>query len=107
MEKYFNMDHTAACPPTILLVEDEEVMRTALSYYLTAAGYQVLEASDGQEGVDLFTQQPDAIDLVLSDLMMPRLTGLEMLHVLRHLYPQIKFILITGTAIDAPAWREQ
>ena len=93
--------------PSILLVEDEELLRTTLTFLLTGEGYEVLEASDGQEAVDLFIQQPDAIDLVLSDLMMPRLNGLEMFRILKEVRPQVKLILITGMLNAAPAWREQ
>ena len=92
---------------TILIVEDEELTRTALRYVLTTKGYQVLEARDGQEGVELFSHQPDAIDLVLSDLMMPRLDGLEMLQALKQLRPTVKQILITAMPGDVQAWREQ
>jgi DNA-binding response OmpR family regulator len=92
---------------TILIVEDEELTRTALRYVLTTKGYQVLEARDGQEGVVLFSHQPDAIDLVLSDLMMPRLDGLEMLQAFKQLRPTVKQILITAMPGDVQAWREQ
>jgi CheY-like chemotaxis protein len=95
------------CVALILLIEDEEFTRTAMIFVLTTEGHEVLEARDGQEGVELFTQQPDAIDLVLSDLVMPRLNGLEMLQILKHMRPQVKQILITGAVVDAKAWCEQ
>ncbi|MCC6455753.1 MAG: response regulator [Caldilineaceae bacterium] len=91
----------------ILLIDDEEFIRTAIKFVLTAEGYKVLEARDGQEGVELFTQQPDAIDLVLSDLIMPRLNGLEMLQILKYIRPQVKQILVTGALVDTKAWYEQ
>jgi CheY-like chemotaxis protein len=92
---------------TLLLVEDEELTRKALSFLLTGAGYQVLEAGDGQEGLEIFTQQPDAIDLVVSDLMMPRLDGLEMLERLRCLRPHLKLLLITSAQADDEMWRRR
>jgi CheY-like chemotaxis protein len=93
-------------PATILLVEDSDVTRKALGFLLTSAGYRVLEANDGQEGVDLFMQQPDAIDLVVSDLIMPQMNGLEMLQALKRHCPQIKLILVTGLPLDAQVWRD-
>jgi CheY-like chemotaxis protein len=101
------MNSMAADPVTILLVEDSAVTRKALGFLLASAGYQVLEADDGQAGLDLFTQQIDTIDLVVSDLVMPRMNGLEMLQALKQFRPQVKMILVTGLSIDAPAWREQ
>src|SRR5215213_10127861 len=101
------MNQEMAYPTKILLVEDDALTRTSLKYLLASAGYQVLEASDGQEGVELFAQQPDAIDLVLSDLMMPRLDGLEMLERLLCLRPQVKLVLITGARADDEMWRRQ
>jgi two-component system, cell cycle sensor histidine kinase and response regulator CckA len=101
------MNEALAYPAKILLVEDDVLTRASLKYLLASAGYQVLEASDGQEGVDLFAQQQDAIDLVVSDLMMPRLDGLEMLERLLGLRPQIKLVLVTGAQADEEMWRRQ
>jgi CheY-like chemotaxis protein len=101
------MNQALACPAKILLVEDDAFTRAALKYLLASAGYQVLEASDGQEGVELFVQQPDEIDLVLSDLVMPRLDGLEMLERLLRLRPQVKMVLITGARVDEEMWHRQ
>lgn len=66
---------------TVLLVEDEDVMRTTLSAALSAAGYQVLEAQDGEAGLTLALDKHP--DLVLTDLMMPKMGGLEMIRSLR------------------------
>lgn len=101
------MNQPLAYQAKILLVEDDALTRASLKHLLASAGYQVLEASDGQVGVDLFALQPDAIELVVSDLNMPHLSGLEMLQVLKRLRPQVKLILITGAPINALAWREQ
>jgi len=101
------MGEITSRPATILLVEDDTLTRTALVFLLTTAGYQVLEASDGVEGVECFTQQPGAIDLVVSDLFMPRMDGLEMLQALQAYAPQVKLILLTGAPPKERAWRAQ
>jgi CheY-like chemotaxis protein len=95
------------CVTTILVVEDEELIRAALAFTLTAEGYEVLGARDGQEGVEIFAQQPEAIDLVLSDFRLPHLNGLEMLQILKGIRPQVKVILITGFPGGAQSWLEQ
>jgi CheY-like chemotaxis protein len=92
--------HTEKSVPAILLVEDDELIRAAISFVLKHAGYEVVEARDGQEGTELFSSQPEEISLVLSDLMMPHLDGLEMLQILRSVRPQVKYILFTGVRID-------
>jgi CheY-like chemotaxis protein len=92
---------------TILVVDDDELMRSSLAFTLSAEGYEVLEARDGQEVLELFAQQPDAIDLVVSDLRMPRLNGIEMLQILKSMRPEVKVILMTGFPSDAQAWLAQ
>jgi len=60
---------------TILVAEDESDLRRAAKRSLEQAGYQVLTAVDGQEALDVLRQQPRAVHMVLSDLVMPRLGG--------------------------------
>ena len=67
---------TPAKRPSILLVEDSITSRTLLRNILTAAGYDVTTAVDGQEGWDLLRQQ--GADLVVTDVEMPRMTGFEL-----------------------------
>ena len=67
--------------PTILLVDDEESVRTVLAFPLEKDGYAVVQAGDGDEALRLFAEQP--IDLVVLDLMLPRLDGLEVCKRLR------------------------
>lgn len=66
---------------TILLVEDEEVMRLTLAGALQQAGFEVLTAADGEEGLKLALEKHPA--LVLTDLKMPKMGGLQMLEELR------------------------
>jgi DNA-binding NtrC family response regulator len=60
---------------TVLLVDDERCVRLALECALVQAGYSVLVAEDGQEGLELFQTHQDAISIVVTDLEMPRLSG--------------------------------
>ena len=81
---------------TVLLVEDEQIVREIANCMLTDLGCLVLEARDGIEALELFGQHRDSIDLVLSDLTMPRMTGWELLAALRQRKPELAVILASG-----------
>jgi DNA-binding response OmpR family regulator len=67
--------------PTILLVDDEDAVRTVLAFPLERDGYEVVQAADGEEALEKFDAQP--VDLVVLDIMLPRLDGLEVCKRLR------------------------
>jgi nitrogen-specific signal transduction histidine kinase/CheY-like chemotaxis protein len=81
---------------TVLLVEDEEMLRNMARAMLTRLGFTVLAAKDGVEAVDVFRQHQDTIRCVLCDLTMPRMNGWETLAALRKLAPDIQVILTSG-----------
>jgi PAS domain S-box-containing protein len=81
---------------TILLVDDEEMLRDMAAALLKRLGFSVLAAKDGVEAVEIFRQQQDEIRLVLSDLTMPRMNGWETLTALRELAPDLPVILTSG-----------
>jgi len=84
---------------TLLVAEDEEIVRDLLKKILERAGYTVLVAADGEEAVTCFRERSD-ISLVLSDVVMPRKTGSEMLEEIRRTDPDIRVIFISGYAAD-------
>ena len=63
---------------TILLVEDEEGVRSVLSELLTGLGYTVFQAANGVEAVGIATRHAGAIDLVVTDMVMPEMSGQEL-----------------------------
>jgi signal transduction histidine kinase/ActR/RegA family two-component response regulator len=81
---------------TMLLVEDEPVLRKVVAAAIKGLGFTVLEAQDGSEAVEIFKQHCDEIRVVLCDLTMPRMDGWETLAALRQLAPGIPFILSSG-----------
>jgi len=81
---------------TVLLVEDEWLVRDMAAAMLQRLGFSVIEAKDGVEAVELFRQRRDEIRLVISDLTMPRMDGWETLTALRQLVPDIPVILASG-----------
>jgi PAS domain S-box-containing protein len=83
---------------TILLVEDEEGIRRSASRILSKFGYQVLLAADGQEALELFHRHRADIDLVVSDVVMPRLGGRQLYEELQREEVPPKFLYTTGYA---------
>jgi PAS domain S-box-containing protein len=81
---------------TILVVEDESTLRAYLKVLLEEKGYSVLQASDGSEGVELFSKHQGQIALVISDLGMPKLDGLSLLRKMKEMQPTVKVILTSG-----------
>ena len=79
----------------ILVVDDEARMRKLVKDFLSIKGYQVLEAGDGEEAVDLFFQQKD-IALILLDVMMPKMDGWEVVKTIRK-YSQVPIIMLTAS----------
>jgi CheY-like chemotaxis protein len=83
-------------PAQILVVDDERVVRAFASRVLREAGYRVREASDGGEAWELASRVGAELDAVLSDVVMPRLTGVELLHRLAEAHPQLPVVLMSG-----------
>lgn len=90
----------------ILLVEDNDNLRNLLRRTLEGSGFSVLSASDGAEALRLCHQHDGAIDLTVSDIVMPLLNGLQMTEEIRAARPKMKFLFITGFADDFPELRE-
>jgi two-component system cell cycle sensor histidine kinase/response regulator CckA len=86
---------------TILLVEDEEGLRALNARGLTSRGYTVVEASNGVEAIREIEAREGAVDLVVSDVVMPEMDGPTLLKELRSRNPNMKMILVSGYAEDA------
>ncbi|HXE98667.1 MAG TPA: sigma-54 dependent transcriptional regulator [Dongiaceae bacterium] len=88
----------------ILIVDDEEFSRTFLESHLLSQGYVVFSAATGQEALSLLEKQ--AVDLVISDLVMPKMNGIQLMHSTREHHPTLPFIVLTAegsieSAVDA------
>lgn len=90
---------------TILLVEDDQAVRELETSVLEEFGYKVLIAGDGQEAVEIFRSQPDSIDLVLLDMVMPKKNGSEACREIRALRPDMRVLFISGYTADLIAER--
>ena len=85
---------------TILIVEDEMIVSSALKAGFEDCGYTVLLSVDGAEGLETFRREQDRIDLVMMDLSMPTMTGEELLPQLLALKPALKVIVFSGYPVD-------
>ncbi len=89
--------------PRILAVEDEPLVRLLIVQALEDAGHTVLEAPDGEAALSIVQSDPD-LDLIVTDIRMPRLDGYELAHAARRLRPGIGFVFMTGySKEDVPA----
>ena len=88
---------------TILLVEDEVKLRMLLSSILTLHGYTVLEAADGAEALRISSQFEDPIHLLVTDMVMPGISGCETARLLAESRPEMRILYISGYTEDA--WR--
>ncbi len=86
---------------TILLVEDEEGLRSLNARGLRSRGYSVIEASNGIEAMEALEQKNGAVDLVVSDVVMPEMDGPTLLREMRTRNPNLKIIFVSGYAEDA------
>src|SRR3954447_17204294 len=91
--------------PRILVVDDQELMRDSLAATLTRAGHDVVVCTDGPAAVDRLSAGP-RFDLLITDLKMPRMTGIELLAEAKRLRPELPVIMMTAfatvqTAVEA------
>lgn len=89
--------------PRVLVTDDDAMVRTIISAVLRQQGYVVVEAQDGEEALAWWTCVAGGFDLVLLDLHMPRLGGIEVMQRLRVLSPAVKVILLSGSLDETVA----
>jgi Signal transduction histidine kinase len=104
-EEEFDEDEIPRGTETILVVEDEEVVRMLMVRTLRNCGYTVLEASNGSEALNrLHSQQLPRVDLLVTDLVMPKMGGIMVAEYVNQLYPSIKVLFTSG--YDSPTMPE-
>jgi DNA-binding NtrC family response regulator len=91
---------TAATACTILLVDDEDVLRDIGRQMLEYLSHTVIEARSGKEAIMEFTQHKDRIDLIILDILMPEMNGTETYKRLKSIDPQVRVLIASGFAID-------
>lgn len=86
---------------TILLVEDEELVRNLTRQVLETCGYQVIEATNGHEALEQCDKKDQQIDLLLTDVVMPNMSGRELAEKVKEIHPSIKILFTSGYTEDA------
>ena len=85
---------------TILLIDDEEMVVQITEKMLQKMGYKILNAYSGHEGLKLFQKYQNQIGLIICDMIMPKMDGLELVFRLREIDPFVKVLLSSGSLIE-------
>ncbi len=85
----------------ILVVDDEQIIRDLAARLLTRLGYEVLVAEDGAAGVEVYRERWQEVDLVIVDLVMPKMNGRDCFRRLKEINPEVKALLSSGYALQA------
>ena len=83
---------------TLLLVEDEYAVRQATAEFLRLQGYQVIEAKDGLDALTVASRHPSKIDIIVSDVVMPNMSGGGLAKALARVRPDARFLFVSGYA---------
>lgn len=85
---------------TILIVEDEDVLREMLASFMRSLGYTVVTAHNGDEAMSFYRPEPKKFHAVVSDMLMPNKGGIELFQEIRGVNPEVRFILVTGYSLS-------
>jgi len=82
----------------VLVLDDEESVRKVIRTHLSAAGYEVLEAENGEKGIEILNDKdhPLSVEVIICDIRMPKVNGTEAIAYFRREYPSIPVIVLTG-----------
>jgi len=86
---------------TVLLVEDEDMVRKLTSELLKESGYIVLEANGGEQALNIFNEHKEIIDLLITDVVMPKISGKEVAEQLKKIHPETKVLFMSGYTDEA------
>ena len=100
------LDHPEAPGESVLVVDDDDGVRRFAARVLREGGYEVREAADGAEALELIRSEASRPTVVVSDIVMPRLNGVQLLQLLSTLRPKLPVILMSGYGADQLAERD-
>ena len=80
----------------LLIIDDNEEILIALSDFFNKTSYDVISANNGLDGLKLIEKHKDAIDLIITDLVMPNISGVAVISIVKKKYPDIPVVAITG-----------
>lgn len=93
----------AGATARILVVDDEEMVRGILADLLISGGYHVLTAADGENALRVFKRDPESVDLVLMDMTMPRMNGLDAFLEMKKMKPSVRVMILSGHSAEGTA----
>jgi CheY-like chemotaxis protein len=85
---------------TVLVVDDHDTTRQTISRMLEAGGFTVRTATDGIDALDRLSRESEEIDIVLSDVTMPGMGGIDLAYQIREQYPSMPVALVSGDVSD-------
>ncbi|HEX4067436.1 MAG TPA: response regulator [Acidobacteriaceae bacterium] len=97
----FALTGKATGATTILVVDDDEDFREVIAAILEKAGYDVLEAPNGAEAAAILDRRPGAVDLLITDIQMPKMTGAQLIECVLRLHPLTRVLCVSGEPPDA------
>ena len=82
----------------VLVIDDEDVIRQTIRKQLDGSGFEIIEANDGEQGIDLLNtlDNPLTVDVIICDIRMPKINGIEAIAYFRKEYPSTPIIVLTG-----------
>ncbi len=83
-------------PYRLLIIDDSEEILTALSNFFTKKKYEVVSATNGLDGLKLLDEEGESFDLVITDLVLPNISGVAVISIVKNRFPQTPIIAITG-----------
>jgi CheY-like chemotaxis protein len=95
-ERNVNLPRTPAVARTILLVEDDDAVRVPAAEFLMMEGFKVLQARAGSEALNVVQQSRSSLDILVTDILMPKMNGHEVAAALREQHPDLKVLYISG-----------
>ncbi len=84
--------------PRVLIVDDEESMRTLVARAIAMDGHETVTAADGAEAIEILTREQDTFDLLLTDIQMPVMDGIALALAAARDFPDLTILLMTGYA---------
>jgi signal transduction histidine kinase len=100
-ERQTGPDHMPGGTKTVLLVEDEQGVRKLAAHLLGLSGYKVLEAENGPQALEIIAHYPRRIDLLVSDVVMPGMSGPQVAEAVKIVHPSVKVLFPSGYSDDA------
>lgn len=82
--------------PRVLIIDDTEEVLSALCKYFKQKNYDVIAASNGLDGLKMLEEQKDSLDIVITDLVLPNISGVAVISIVKKKFPEMPVIAITG-----------